>query len=191
MASSNLTFQLSADGNLAGLDLQGHAVLDLTRAYQNGTTHLTPTAPRVTGGMAPVPALIGDEARLSVSAAATGSDVTVSRFEIDGRKIKSQLRAPWRQEPGIRLAARSPDLRSALPTMAGALQLHGRVTGPPTILPRRRAFGNAWAGRQAGGTDQRERAIARPPRQACWLGYSAGRVGRIPARAGGCGNPRR
>ena len=34
----------------------------------------------ITGGMAPVPALIGDAAHLTVSAAATGSNVTVSRL---------------------------------------------------------------------------------------------------------------
>ena len=121
---------------LAGLDLQGHAVLNLTGAYQNGTTRLNADgALAVTGGRAPVPALIGDEARLRVSAAATGSNVTVSRFEIDGRKIKaSAVGTVGAKNLALDWQLALSDLTSALPTMAGALQLHGRVTGPADDL---------------------------------------------------------
>jgi translocation and assembly module TamB len=185
---------LAPTAMLAGLDLQGHAVLNLTGAYQNGTTRLNADgALAVTGGRAPVPALIGDEARLRVSAAATGSDVTVSRFEIDGREIKaSAVGTVGAKNLALDWQLALSDLTSALPTMAGALQLHGRITRTGRrSCGDRRALGNAWANRQTGGTDQRERAIARPPQQACRLGHGAGRAGRISARAGACGNPRR
>ncbi len=71
-------------------------------ASENGTTRLDVNgAIGVTGGMAPVPALIGDAAHLAVSAAVTGSNVTVSRFEIDGRKIEaSAVGSVGAQEPG-------------------------------------------------------------------------------------------
>ena len=85
----------------------------------------------ITGGMAPAPALIGDAAHLTVSAAAAGSNVTISRFAIDGRKITvsaagsldaDKLAFDW--QLGL------PDLTSVLPTLAGALQLQGQVSGP-------------------------------------------------------------
>ena len=80
--------ELGAAGTAGGLDLQGHAVLDLAAAMRDGTTRLDADGTvAVTGGTAPVPALIGDAAHLTVSAAAAGSNVTISRFEIDGRKI--------------------------------------------------------------------------------------------------------
>ena len=121
---------------LAGLDLQGHAVLDLTAAMQDGTTRLDANGTvGITGGMAPVPALIGGAAHLTVSAAATGSNVTVSRLEIEGRKIKAsgtgnvggdKLALDWK------LAL--PDLTSALPTLAGAVEVQGGVSGPTDDL---------------------------------------------------------
>jgi translocation and assembly module TamB len=121
---------------LAGLDLQGHALLNLTAANQGGTTRLgADGAIGITGGMAPVPALVGDAAHLVMSAAATGSNITLSHFQIDGRRINvsavgnvaaKNLALEWR------LAL--PDLTSALPALAGALRLQGRVGGPTDDL---------------------------------------------------------
>ncbi len=121
---------------LAGLDLQGHAVLNLTGANQNGTTRPNADgAVGITGGRAPVPALIGDSAHLAVSAAATGSNVTVSRFEIDGRKIKaSAVGSVGAKNLALDWQLALSDLTSALPTMAGALRLQGRVNGPADDL---------------------------------------------------------
>jgi translocation and assembly module TamB len=124
----------------AGLDLQGHAVLDLAGAIRDRTTRLDASGiVGITGGMAPLPALIGDAAHLTVSAAATGSPagstVTVSRLEIDGREISAsaagklgadRLAVDWR------LAL--PDLTSALPTLSGAIEARGRVSGPTDDL---------------------------------------------------------
>lgn len=116
---------------VAGLDLQGHAVLNLTGANQNGTTRLNADgAVGITGGRAPVPALIGDSAHLAVSVAATGSNVTVSRFEIDGRKIKaSAVGSLGAKNLALNWQLALSDLTSALPTVAGALRLQGRVNG--------------------------------------------------------------
>ena len=117
---------------VAGLDLQGHAVLSLTAAHHNETTRCDGAGViGITGGKAPVPALIGDAAPLTISAAMTGSNLTVSRFELDGRKVTASaagslgarnLAIDWR----LALS----DLTSAVPTLAGALRLQGRVSGP-------------------------------------------------------------
>ncbi|MBV8119119.1 MAG: translocation/assembly module TamB domain-containing protein [Alphaproteobacteria bacterium] len=121
---------------LAGTDLQGHALLNLTAALRDGTTHLDANgAVGVTGGMAPVPALIGNAADLELSVAATGSNVTVSRFEIDGRKIKiSATGSGGADRLALDWQLALPDLTSALPTLAGALRLQGRVSGPADDL---------------------------------------------------------
>ncbi len=103
---------------------------------QGGTTRLDANGTvGITGGMAPVPALIGDSAHLTLSAAATGSKVTISRLEIDGRKINAsaagslggdKLAVDWR----LALS----DLTSALPTLVGAIDARGRVSGPTDNL---------------------------------------------------------
>ena len=151
---------------LAGLELQGHAVLNLTGANQNGTTRLNADgAVGITSGKAPVPALIGDSAHLAVSAAATGSNVTVSRFEIDGRKINaSAVGSVGAKHVALNWRLALSDLTSALPTLAGVLQLQGRVSGPTDDLAATADLsGTTWADRPAGGTDHGERAAARPP----------------------------
>ena len=121
---------------LAGLDVQGHAVLDLTAAIEDGTTRLDANGTvSITGGMAPAPALIGDAAHLVVSAVATRSNVTVSRLEIDGRKIKaSAAGSVGADKLALDWKLALPDLTSALPTLAGAVEVQGRVSGPTDDL---------------------------------------------------------
>jgi translocation and assembly module TamB len=121
---------------LAGLDVQGHAVLDLTAAIEDGTTRLDANGTvGITGGMAPAPALIGDAAHLVVSAVATRSNVTVSRLEIDGRKIKaSAAGSVGADKLALDWKLALPDLTSALPTLAGAVEVQGRVSGPTDDL---------------------------------------------------------
>jgi translocation and assembly module TamB len=117
---------------LAGLDVQGHAVLDLTAAIEDRTTRLDANGTvGITGGMAPAPALIGDAGHLVVSAVASGSNVTVSRLEIDGRKIKaSAAGSVGADKLALDWKLALPDLTSALPTLAGAVEVQGRVSGP-------------------------------------------------------------
>ena len=130
---------------------------------------------------------------LRVGRGKPGSNVTVSRFEIDGRKIKaSAVGSRGRRQLALRLAARSarPDKRTADPGRCGPAARPGERTGRRSCRDRG-PLGNARANRQARGTDQREGAFARPPRQTCRLDHRAGRAGGISARIGGCGNPRR
>ena len=179
---------------LAGLDLQGHAVLDLTAAIEDRTTRLDANGTvGITGGMAPAPALIGDAAHLVVSAAATGSNVTVSRLEIDGRKIKASACGQCgRRQAGVRLETRS----ARSDECATDLGRRGRGTRPGERTDRRSRrhsgpLGNARAGRQARGPDQRDGAITRPPRQTCRPHHRARRSGGLSARIGARRNPRR
>ncbi len=116
----------------AGLDLKGHAALDLRAAIDGATTRLDADGTiGIIGGTAPAPALIGDKAHVSLSATASGSNVTLSRLAIEGRKVSvaatgdigaKQVALDWRVS--------LPDLTSVVPSLAGALDLRGRATGP-------------------------------------------------------------
>jgi translocation and assembly module TamB len=121
---------------VAHLDLQGHAVLNLTAAMKDGTTRLDADGTLgITGGTVPAPALIGDAAHLTMSAKATGSKVTVSRLEIAGRKITASASGslgPDKLAVDWRLLL--PDLTSALPTLTGAVEAGGQVSGPSDDL---------------------------------------------------------
>ena len=63
-----------------GADIQGHTALQLTAARHGEATQVNVTGGLgITGGMAPVPALIGPAATLAVAATLTGSDVALRR----------------------------------------------------------------------------------------------------------------
>jgi translocation and assembly module TamB len=121
---------------LAGLDLQGHAALSLTAATSSGRTLLDAGGNvGITGGTAPVPALVGDAARLTLSATATGSEVRVSRFAFAGRKIGASAAGRLDADKlALDWQLALPDLPSAVPTLVGGLQLRGQVSGPTSDL---------------------------------------------------------
>ncbi len=128
-----LTFpDLAPLAAVGGLDLQGHAAFGLRTAINGATARIdTEGTLGVTGGTAPAPSLIGDAARLSMSATVSGSTVTLSRFAIDGRRISVSTAghiSPEKLELHWQLAL--PDLTSAVPTLAGGLELRGEASGP-------------------------------------------------------------
>ena len=88
----------------------------------------------VTGGMAPIPGLLGD-AKLGVSVAMAGSDITVSRAQIDGKTL--HLAASGTDKAGVLDLAYQlglTDLAVLAPTVAGAVTLHGTAKGPTDDL---------------------------------------------------------
>jgi translocation and assembly module TamB len=123
---------LASLAGLFGLDLKGHAALKVAASRQGGTTRLDAGGTvGITGGTAPLAALAGDAARLTLSATATGTKVTVRRLDFAGRDIAASATG---RIAGQRLALdwqlALPDLQSAAPTLAGGLRASGRVSGP-------------------------------------------------------------
>jgi translocation and assembly module TamB len=116
----------------AGLDLKGHAALDLRTAVDGATTRLDADGTvGITGGTAPAPALIGDAAHLTLAAAATARNISVSRLAFDGPGISMTVNGnidPKKLALDWRLAL--PDLTSAVPRLAGTVELQGRASGP-------------------------------------------------------------
>jgi translocation and assembly module TamB len=117
--------------SIGGVDLQGSTSLSIKAAVTGDTQRVDIDGTLgVTGGMAPVPGLIGPAARLGLSAALHGADVTLSRLTVDGKTVT--LSANGGMTGGVvgldwKLAL--SDLAVAAPTVSGAIAARGRVTG--------------------------------------------------------------
>lgn len=117
--------------NAAGTDLQGKADLTLGAQSQDGTTTATVGGIlSVTGGRAPVPALIGQDCRIDVAGSLHGKDVTVSNLALNGKALtvaahgslaNQTLNAAWR----VALA----DVAAVEPTISGSIEANGQATG--------------------------------------------------------------
>ncbi|MBV8578821.1 MAG: hypothetical protein JOZ58_27775, partial [Acetobacteraceae bacterium] len=72
----------------AGTDLRGHTSLKLAGAEQGGMTNITADGTlAITGGMAPLPGLIGDAGTIGVTAALRGQDIALSRLDLNGKTL--------------------------------------------------------------------------------------------------------
>ncbi|MBV9734586.1 MAG: translocation/assembly module TamB domain-containing protein [Acidisphaera sp.] len=122
---------LSPYAAIGGFDLHGGTALTIKAAMQGAVTQATIDGTLdVTGGMAPIPGLLG-HATLGVSAALRGPDVTLSRLALDGRTLHLAANgglAAGRIDLDWSLAL--ADLRVLAPSLAGTLDAKGRVAGP-------------------------------------------------------------
>ena len=116
----------------SGVDLQGSAALDLGAAMDGGTTRLTVDGPvAITGGMTPLPGLIGPDGRLGVAAALTGSDIALSRLAVDGSTL--HLAATGGLKAGVAdldWTLKLADLHVLVATLEGDLAAAGHLRGP-------------------------------------------------------------
>ena len=118
-------------GAIGGVDLQGRTDLNVTAGQQGDTMSVAAQGSvGITSGMAPVPALIGPEARLDLAATMRGKTVTLSRLEVNGKALDVQasgtlddqtLAADW--QVGL------SNLAAVQPTLTGTLDAKGRATG--------------------------------------------------------------
>jgi translocation and assembly module TamB len=116
---------------VGGIDLEGRTSLTFTAHQQGDTTSATMQGTLgITGGMAPVPALIGTSTRLDLAASMHGQDVTVSRLVVSGKAIDvdasgtlkdNVLAADWQ----VALS----ELAAVQPTLAGRLEAKGHAGG--------------------------------------------------------------
>ena len=120
---------------MGGVDLRGSTALHLQAAVANGVTQVEADGKvAVTGGLAPVPGLIGD-ATLGVSAQLAGADITLSRLDVAGKTLR--LSAQGSSKQGVLDAAYRlglTDLSVLAPTLSGAVEANGRVHGPTDSL---------------------------------------------------------
>jgi translocation and assembly module TamB len=128
--------ELGPFAGTGGVDLRGHSEIDISAVRSGEVTNLTVAGGMgISGGMAPVPALIGDAGTINVVASVHGEDVTLSRFAVNGSNFSATasgqfvnhvLNADWTLALN-NLAAIRPDL-------AGTLAAHGHAGGAPDSL---------------------------------------------------------
>ena len=122
---------LAPFGAAAGVDLEGRATIairvttkdEVTAAHVDGVIG-------VTGGMAPLPLLIGRDAKLAIAATSRGDTITLQRAQFDGRTVRLSANGTRRGETfDLRWNAALSDLAALAPALQGALSANGRVRG--------------------------------------------------------------
>jgi translocation and assembly module TamB len=122
---------LSPLAAIGGVLLQGKSALQITAGMAGEVTSVAVDGGvSVTGGMAPLPGLLGD-ATIGVSATVAGKNVSVSRLAVDAAAVKldatgglmgGSVEVAW-QLALSKLAVLAPSL-------AGNVRAHGQVSGP-------------------------------------------------------------
>jgi translocation and assembly module TamB len=121
---------------LAAVDLQGRSTLVLATAIEGEATNIEASGTiGVTGGLAPVPALLGPDAHLDVAATLRGSDLTLSRLHIAGAALQLGAEGTLKDNAlDLTWATALPDLAALIPSVKGALDTYGHVRGPLDAL---------------------------------------------------------
>lgn len=119
-----------------GVELQGRTQLAADAAVANGVTDVTLDGTvGVTGGLFPLPALLGDAAKLGITASLADGTITLSRAEVDGRALT--VAASGTDKAGVldlRYKVGLENLAALAPTVEGAATLAGTARGPTDNL---------------------------------------------------------
>ncbi len=121
---------------VGGTDLQGHAALDLQAAMHGDTTTGTVAGTvAITGGMAPLPALIGPDARVDLAGSLHGQDLTLSRLEVDGKALNLSAQGGLiDQTVKLDWAVKLMDLAAVQPGFSGTVSATGHISGKTNNL---------------------------------------------------------
>lgn len=121
---------------VAGVDLKGRTTLNGNVTTHDRTTKVVVDGVvSVTGGMAPVPALIGEGAKIGVTATLQGDEVNVERAQLDGRTLRvSATGSSRRDRVDFNWKVALSNLTALASTVAGRIEAQGRVRGAPDNL---------------------------------------------------------
>ncbi len=114
-----------------GVDLHGHTALDLT-ATRGGdaTTATVQGSVAITGGLAPAPALIGNEGTIDLAATIHGKDIALSRLAVTGKSVAIGAKGTLsRQAIDLDWSVTLEDLGLIGPKLAGTLEAKGHAGG--------------------------------------------------------------
>ncbi len=110
-----------------GADIAGHAALDLT-GEMNGVS--VDGTIGITGGMAPLPALLGPEAHIGLAATRHGDDIALSRLSLDGATASFAAQGGITGGiAGLDWRATLTDLSVLAATLRGRIDGHGHIAG--------------------------------------------------------------
>ncbi len=140
-----------------GEQVQGRAALHLTGArQQSGALALDLDGTLgITGGRAPVPALVGDGARIEAAAAVQGGSINVSRLAFNGENLSLSAAGSLSSASlDLRFSTALPRLNPIEPRLQGGLHADGRVSGPTTDFALALTLGGevSAAGQSSGGS---------------------------------------
>lgn len=116
---------------LAGVDLKGSTAVKIHAAMQGNEARLEGDGTMsITGGLAPLPGLIGEDAKVGLTMSSKGQALTISRMTVDGRTLKLSMRGG--QADGKlngHVEAALSDLSVAAPTLSGTMKTTADVSG--------------------------------------------------------------
>ncbi len=121
---------------VGGIALDGHASVDATLAEVGRRIDVTIAGlASVTGGLAPVPGLIGDDAKIAAAVSLDDGNIAIHRVDVAGRTLR--VGASGSDDAGaldIDWTVALSDLRVLAPSVSGHVDAAGHVAGPPTTL---------------------------------------------------------
>ncbi|MDR3530727.1 MAG: translocation/assembly module TamB domain-containing protein [Rhodopila sp.] len=116
---------------VGGTDLHGNADLDVQAGMQDGTTTASAKGRvAITGGLAPVPALIGDDGRIDLAASMHGQDITLSGLTVHGKALDVSAQGGMSDQTiDLNWTVGLADLAAIQPSLSGRLDAKGHATG--------------------------------------------------------------
>jgi translocation and assembly module TamB len=114
-----------------GTDLDGSAGLDITAQTNDGTISVT-AAGRVaiTGGIAPVPALIGADGSIDAAASLHGENITLSHLTVNGKALNVSAHGGMEDQTlDLDWTVALADLAAIQPSVSGTLDAKGHAGG--------------------------------------------------------------
>jgi translocation and assembly module TamB len=122
---------LAPFAHAAGVDVAGSSTIAVRAVTKDDVTRLdVDGALGVTGGMAPLPALIGKDAKLALSAVLRADGLTLQRAQLDGRTLRLAASGTRRGDAiDFKWNAALSDLAALTPALKGALSAEGRARG--------------------------------------------------------------
>jgi translocation and assembly module TamB len=122
---------LSPFAAVGGTDIHGHTNLTIQAETKDGTTTVSLNGQvAVTGGMAPVPALIGDDGKIDLAASLHGEDIMLSHLTVTGNALSVSAQGGMKDQTidadwTVGLA----NLAAIQPNLSGRLDVKGHAGG--------------------------------------------------------------
>jgi translocation and assembly module TamB len=119
-----------------GTDLDGSTNLDITAEMKDGTTTAAVTGRiAITGGIAPAPALIGEDGSIDVAASLHGENIKLSRLVVNGKALNVSAHGGMEDQTlDLDWTVALADLAAIQPSVSGTLDAKGHAGGKLTDL---------------------------------------------------------
>jgi translocation and assembly module TamB len=135
--TATITIQdLAPFAEAAGMELKGRTTVAVRLATKDDVTRVdVDGALALTGGSAPLPALLGTDAKLALSALLRAGEMKLERLQLDGRTAALSASGTRRGEAfDFKWKGAVSDLGALAPALKGSLSTEGRARGTPREL---------------------------------------------------------